>query len=298
MKTLSNCAFALLAICLILPLTPSYAQNPNYAPGDLVLGLQNPGGATGGTDSVMVNLGNTALTFRDGQSDLINITNIGALLTSTFAGNWWEAPTLYLHAAGVRGTSALGTGLVNGDPERTLYISRARAGIGVPGFANSTPWIILGDTDMTNGSSDINAMTNVLETQYTTAATASPTSVSQVDDHNPFIQAGIQGTAYRIFPGGVQQPFGAGSFGIFGAAGDVEAAIDLYRIQARDDLAGQFGQGQGDRGGTFEGTITIDRDGDVSFIAVIPEPSTSILGAFCVSLFAFARQRGKQNFVA
>ena len=274
-----------------MTITPAIAQNPNYAPGGLVLGLQNPGGTTGSDQTVIFNLGDTAVDFRDATTDRINFANIGATLTSTFGANWWESRTLYIGMAGVWGTSPLGTGLQNGDPHRTVYISRPRESLGTPGSPASTPWQILGDTDMTNAAGRITQMTNVLEANYSTALAVSSTTQSQLDDQNPFIQAEVQGTAYGVFPGGVQDQFEPGSLGNLGGV-FAEAALDLYRIQARNNITGQEGFGEPARIGEYEGTLLIDQFGNLSFI-VIPEPSIVTLFGIGAMLVASRGRRPK-----
>jgi PEP-CTERM motif len=116
-----------------------------------------------------------------------------------------------------------------------------------------------------------------------------PFASSNIDNQNP-ISGGIQGTAFGAFPGGVQQRFGVGSFGTFGAAGSVEAALDLYRIQARNNIAGQFGLGDPVRVGDYLGTVTINGAGDVAYI-VVPEPTTFALMGMGVVGMLVARRR-------
>ena len=57
---------------------------------------------------------------------------------------------------------------------------------------------------------------------------------------------------------------GTGDFGTVGSAGAVHFALDLYRILARTGIAGQVGGTQ--QHGTYEGTVTINSSGLVSFI--------------------------------
>jgi len=259
---------------------PANAQNPLYTPGDLVLAFQNPGGAVGAGETLYVSLGNTALNFRGAAAgtdspSLLNIININAQLISAFGSNWANEITLYAGLSGVWGTSSLGTGLQNGDPNRTLYVSKARLGIGTFGLANSTGWTITSDTGMTAGANGMVSQNTTFEVNYTTQAAISPTGVSTIDEQNPFDAPGSQGLAFGAFIGGVQQAGTAGSFGSFGGVSDVEFALDLYRILARNNIAGQVG---GDvREGSYEGTIVVDNVGNVSY--VVPEPSSALL--FC-----------------
>ncbi|RYD73928.1 MAG: hypothetical protein EOP84_20745, partial [Verrucomicrobiaceae bacterium] len=154
---------------------PVSAQNPNYTPGDLILAFQNPGGSIGSDQTLYVNLGNTATLYRQGgagtagATNLLNIVNISSALISAFGANWASEITLHAGLAGVWGTaSSLSNTLDHGDPNRTLYVSRARSGAGTVGEANSPGWVIGSDTGMSAGANGIVAQNNVLETQYLT----------------------------------------------------------------------------------------------------------------------------------
>ena len=108
---------------------------------------------------------------------------------------------------------------------------------------------------------------------------------------NPFTTAGsivIQGTAFNIFGGGVQQQGAAGSFGNVWGAGDVEFALDLYRISATESIPGQVPGVL--RKGSYEGTMTVNSGGNVSFIAV-PEPSALALTGLAACTLLRRRRR-------
>lgn len=260
-------AFFPLVLALGLTAGHASAQNTNYAEGDLVLYFQEEGGS----NTVYANLGNAATVFRGsaagpGATNKINFLNINAALVSAFGANWANGGNIYAGLAGVYSTNGTNaTAVVNGDPYRTIYISAARTAIGSVGQAASAGYIVNTNTGMSTGSSFIYSQNNILETNYLDAVTVSPTGTSRIDDQNPFTAPGIQDTAFGIFGGGVQQAGSASSFGSFGAAGTVEFALDLYRILARDTVPGQVA---GDlRVGSFEGTITVNSGGMVSFIS-------------------------------
>lgn len=266
-----------------LSLVPLNAQNTFYAPGDLVLCFQKEGN----TNTVYANLGNAATAFRGtkaGAADGTNRTNfvdLGAQLTSAFGAGWASDPTVYTGAAGVWGTSNLNTtSLQDGDPNRTIYITRARTAIGTVGSPNSNQWdlSLAGSGAMTSAAAGIYQQNLVLETQYTTAAAISNTTISQIDDQNPFLSPGIQGAAMQgSLEGGIQQVGRATSLGTFGTAGSVEFALDLYRVLAITTAPGQVA---GDlRMGSYEGTVTVNSSGQVSFIAkatTIPKPEIDV----------------------
>ena len=288
---------ALAAGSLAITMAAAHAQNANYAPGDLVLFFQQDGG----TNTLYVNLGNAATLYRGagtGAADGVNnysFLDINTTLVNAFGAGWATDTTLYAGLAGVWGTSASSSTLQDGDPHRTLYVSQARTDVGTIGLANSAGYDLglAGTTAMTNGANGIVSQNNVLETQYSTAVAESPTSVSTIDEQNP-ISAGSQGTAFSIFAGGVQQQ--GGTFAAnFGDAGASVFALDLYRIQAKNNISGQVGQGETLRLGTYEGTVSVGSDGTVSFTAV-PEPSTyALMGLGALVIGFVVRRRRAQN---
>ncbi len=259
---------------------PLHAQNENHAPGDLVLTFQKEGG----TDTVYANLGNAATLFRkaaagpqDGEN-MVHLLDIGDELVQAFGENWASDSGIYAGAAAVWGTSNTNAiTLQNGDPHRTLYITRSRDGVGTIGEANSSGWdlSLAGNSAMTTAASGILSQNLVLETQYSTAVAVAPVAVSQIDDQNPFTAPGIQGPAMSgSLDGGIQQAGASGSFGTMGPAGTVEFALDLYRVLAINSASGQVA---GDvRQGSFEGTLTVDASGRVSFIVQETAPAPEI----------------------
>ena len=73
--------------------------------------------------------------------------------------------------------------------------------------------------------------------------------------------------SFDNFNGGVEQMFAADPWGTYGAAGSVEAALDFYRLQARNDIATQYGFAQPTGTAVFKGTFTINQSGQISFVA-------------------------------
>lgn len=265
-------AFAASAAC-------ASAQNPFYAPGHLVLTFQNPGGSQGSAQTVMFSLG-SAQTLRTaaGTSTPIAIGNIGSLLNSTFGATWHSQSTLWMGAVGNIGTT-IGTTLTNGDPQRTVYSTKPRLAVGTPGQTTGSSSVSA--SNASGVSSAINASNNKLESLASTAAAAIPvfdtedsTNNSLIPNYNPFVVPGQQATAYTAIQGGVQTTFGAGTLGTFGTLGAVEAALDVFRHQPRNDIANQYGPNLPTAVGAFIGTITINAAGDVAFTpaAVAPDP--------------------------
>ncbi len=273
------------------------AQNPNFTPGDLILGFQNVGGTQNADKVVLLSLGDTAFVFRDATSNLINMADIGSLLTSTYGANWWQANTLYMSIVGVWGNNALSNTLQHGDPHRTVYIGKERSAIGIEGVAGSAAPGVANATEMSSAANGgVQIGTNDLETLMTASGVFAVADTAY-DNLNPFTTAptpstpGLQGNAYTVFSGGVQDGFEAGSFGTFGGV-SVEAALDLYRLQAKNNIAGQYGQSGALNTGEFQGTVVIDQAGKVSFIVTpVPEPSAFLLLGLTACGFASRLRR-------
>jgi hypothetical protein len=296
MKTtsLKSLALALVAGTALTAITPAQAQNTAHGPASLVLTFQNPGGLVGSDQTITVAI-NDAIFFRDaalGSFSNISVPGLGASLSSTFGANWYNESTLWLGVAGSRGTNSITlNNLLQGDPQQTHYFSRQRDSVGSVGVANSSqPTINLNaQTGITSG---IGQVKNTLEQVGTTAILVLPTSSSFIDENLPFTAPGVQNAAYTDIGGGVQGNFGAGTFGTFGAAGNIELGLDLYRVQYRNDIAGQSGFGEATNVGKFLGTITINQSGDLGYLAAIPEPSTyALLVILGVGAFFIARRR-------
>lgn len=250
----------------LAPFTLQAADNPTYNPGDLILFFQQEGG----TNTVYANLGNAATSFRGttsgpGAANLVNFKDLSAQLGEAFGYGWAADATLYAGLAAVWGTDPDDESLQGGDPHRTLYVSKSRMAVGTVGLANSSGWTVNSNTGMTGASSNIFSQNNILEQSYSEATVVSPTALSRIDEQNPFLAAGVQGVAFNTFGGGVQQVGSAGSFGTFGAAGNVEFALDLYRIVAVTGIDGQVAGTL--RKGTYEGTVTVNNNGQVSFVS-------------------------------
>lgn len=290
-------ALAILAISG-LAITPAIAQNPAFTPGDLLMGFQLRSG-TGSDQTVLVDLGDTATLFRDGMGYNLNIANIGSLLNNTFgigAGNalqWYDNPNLYFGLIATWDNANPSLNLQNGDPERTIYVSKSRLAGGVEFVKNSTIANVSSDGAMATASNNIVSLQQVLETGSLNGSVAIPTATANTwENYNAFSGAN-QSTAFGAFTGGIQQGFLTGAYGTTfgGGIGAVEGALDLYRFQPVNDIAGQFNAGGAVRVGEFLGTVTINQTGQVSAVLTpVPEPTTAILGGFGM-LALFGRRR-------
>ena len=273
-------------------------NNPFYTAGDLVMFFQNPNGTTGSDQQVFASIGNTALVFRDGYvagTNLINIININSQLTDAFGSDWANTTTLYGGAGGVWGNAGnLSNALQNGDPNRTDYTTQRRSTVGTPGQQNSTGYAIGADGIMTSIANSMISQNLILENGAQTAAAVIPAAnppAPSIALNNP---VGGNGWNNNI-PGAVVMQAGqAGNYGSFDSVNDVEFMWDLFRIQAKNSISGQYGQGNPIRQGEFLGTLVLDSAGDVSFITV-PEPSTYalLLASAGMGGFLFLQHRRK-----
>ena len=288
----------LAAAGMALSASSAMAQNPNYAPGDIVLFFQQ----FGGSNTVALNVG-AATTFRDTTSNILNIANIGAQLsngTTGFGASWYDSTSLWWGAAGVFNNSTSSSTVTNGDPGRTLYVSRNRNLVGTEGTASSTPWSVGSNSDMTTVANGIIGQNNRMETQSVTAILVEPTSTSNIDQQNLFNISGTPTNSFSVLAsGGVQGDFGAGSFGSFGGV-TAEGALDLYRILAVSP-GGTVEPGTV-RTGQFQGTFVIEQDGDVSYIVTdvvpVPEPATMIAGLALGAVATLTRRRRRGQTAA
>ena len=280
------------------------AQNATYdqTQAHLLLYFQQ----FGGTQTVMVNLG-PAWSYRDATANIMNIENLGGTLTGStgsggagYSATWYDdtrigtigdpLPVLsltYWGVAAVRTSTDSNAAAVDGDPHRTIYVSRDHINTVPDGTAGSTPWSIATNSTMTFGANGIIGQTIRMETVATSTIFVEPSSASNVDNQNPTTGDNLS-TAFTAFPGGVMGAFGAGNYGTIGGVA-AEGAIDLYRILASTTASGIVENGTL-RQGQYQGTFVIDQAGSVSYIAPIPEPAT--IGLLASSaIFGLARRR-------
>ena len=265
--------------------------------GSLVLFFQTRG-AEGSGKGVYVNLGNAATLFRGDEAgpstaqQRLDFINIGTTLVSAYGAGWASDPDLYAGVAGVFSNIDSPT-IVDGDQYRTLYASKARNSVGTVGLSGTTQWNLDSKGSLTNGATNMLS----LATNFATLLGSADQGVvadTAIRNQNPFNASGSQQTAFGQFDGGVQQRGSVGMIGNFGYGGDVyaenvEFALDIQRLVP--DGTVDPGEVVGPRRkGTFEGTLTIDTNGSVSFIT-IPEPSSVTLVGITGLALAFRRRR-------
>lgn len=300
MKNKTTRLFLSLASTAVLLTGSSQAANSFYDLGDLMLFFQKPGDS----DTVYVSLGNAATNFRGtaagptAANQALNIININQTLVDAFGAGWASDTSIYAGVAGAYSSNAsLSTSAVfNGDQHRTLYLSRARESVGTVGLENSATYDLSTSLPYTGVATQIIAMGNTFEVNGSAQQQMITTDISTIDDQNPINIAPVtfaqsQGSAFGAIAGGIQQRGSASTIGDFGVyEDDVQFALDLYRIVPRLD-ANTTGEISGTQHiGTFEGTLAIGANGDVSFIT-IPEPSSVTLAGIAALALAFRRRR-------
>jgi len=246
-------------------------QGQTVANGDLILFFQKPGD----NNTVYVNLGKAATLFRGAASgpsaaqQRLNFININTTLNNAFSpsnpGGWASDPDLFAGLAGVFSNIDSPT-IVDGDQYRTLYASKARNSVGTVGSSGSTQWNLDSAGSLTNGATNMLALTTNFAFRLPGQNQGVVSVVdSVIDNQNPTSLTGVQGQAFGQFNGGVQQRGSASTIGTFGDAGVVEFALDLQRLVP--DGTVDLGEVEGPRRkGTYEGTVTVATNGNVSFI--------------------------------
>jgi hypothetical protein len=293
---MKQCALLAASSSMLMAFSAS-AANSLYAVGDLMLTFQK----AGSTNTVYASLGNAALNYRgaalgpDAAKNNINFMDLSSSLVSAFGTEWATDTGIYASVSGAYASSPTSNTVVNGDASRTLYVSAARNSIGDIGSANSTQAVLTGSTNLTNAAADIIAQNAILGSAYTeTAQAVSVTSTSLIDDKQPLSQnpdsSWAQGTAFRGFGGGIAQVGSADTIGSFGQnSGTAEFALDLYRIAAVANKTNQI-NGTQIGYGDYEGTVSVNSAGLVSFTTV-PEPSAFALTGLAAASLVLRRRR-------
>lgn len=297
LATMNSISKAILAAVTASVLSQgAFAQtNANHAPSDLLLHFQNPGGSQGASSTLLVALGNVSTLYRDAApGSTVSLLNIGSILSSTFGSTWFDQTTLWAGAVGFRGTTESNT-LLDRDPQRTIYATKARNSVGTVGVVNSAG-ITLGEGNASQTVGNINQVKGNLEAvQPSSAFAVIPTSSSFVDDQNPFVTNEVQDTGYGNIAGGVQDNLFAGNFGNYGTVGSAELLLDLFRLQFRNDIPGQYGFGEPTQTGQYLGTIALSQNGDLNFVAAaVPEPSSAVLLLGSAAMLLARRRRNSR----
>ena len=223
----------------------AFADTWPPAPGDLVLGVQAESG-TGSNTNLFFNLG-PASTLRDTPNPGL-LGNIATEMAATFGAGWANRTDLYFgviaNFSNLPTTGPSAGGVTNGDPSRTLYASRATAtdggSLAFTGYNESG----LGTAaTIAQGQLAMLATLTANGNQVATVDTSEPAKFANGwSHHNPFITTGVQGAAYTVLTGGIQNTFNAGG----------DAKVDIQRILPSTGT------------GTLVSTITIADTGDIT----------------------------------
>ena len=268
MKYKSNKLLLAVLLGMGFPFTQLQAQT-TVAFGDLVLFFQKPGD----TNTVYVNLGSAATLYRgaaigpSAELQALNIININTTLTTAFGGGWASDTGIFAGLAACASSSPADE-VTNGDQNRTVYASRARTAVGTVGASNSTAYNLVSQGNLNAASTSMVGLTNNFAFQLPNLNQGRITDLqfSSIDDANPTSVAGVQSAAFGgQFISGVQQRGSATAFGTFGAAGQVEFALDLQRLVPDSTVSSGEIAGTS-RTGSYEGTVVVGTDGNVSFI--------------------------------
>ena len=234
-----------------------------YTAGDILVGFQATGGSGAGNNYVY-NLGQGPA-FRSAVAP-VHAGTIGTDLAGIYGTDWFTRTDLLWTIAGVRTNATFGadaTSVVNGDPARTLYISKGASGLGT-----STPNSPLASAAVTTGATRMIDVQNGFRTiNGTLDRTPTPGSAGRgviqgTGDINSW-SSRVDNTPFTIFTSNVKQAFGKAG---------THSYLDLYRILGRNDLAG-IAESAGVGVSVLQGTFTIDAAGVIRF-----EPPTSSTG--------------------
>jgi len=247
--------------------------------GDLILGFQATGG-TGNTDNVFFNLG-AGTNYRDGITTGV-VGNIGNTLSSVYGANWYNRSDLYFGIIGnlnSQPTSGIGSRTpVNGDPSRTFYLSTATSTVGegslIAAGTYSSASLGTAGTTFSGMETMVATLNNEADGSAILNQTANPTGWN----NSWTVRNPTPGAAFGIFTGGIQQNFGKLTDYTY---------VDLQRVLATNTGANPTGTVGG---GEYMTTFGIADDGS---IAVIPEPSTAMLGG--LGLLALFRRNRPRN---
>lgn len=258
-----------LAVAAFVAMASGSATAATYAGGDLLIGFV-AGGGQGADTTLVANLG-PAVGYRDQTTDNLNVITLGSQLSATFGATWYDRPDLYVSLLGARSSSNISATQTNGDPTRTLYASQPRTSVGIVGTASSSIPVL---SNFDTPAVAMVAVGNRFATSAVNGTWTIPDSAANTLDE---FTRPTNSVSYDAYQSSVEQAFTAGTWGTIGLAGTVEAALDLYRNQARNDIAGQVGFGEPVGPGTYRGTFTVSQTGQVAFLAAVPEPGSALM---------------------
>lgn len=277
------------------------ATDDAYTTNDLLLFFQNPTGSVGNDQVVTFSLGSTWDVFRDAATpgdgtygSTISLGNINGILTSTYGANWTSfSSSIFAGAAGQNASTVNVAGTANQDFNRTVYVTKPRAGAGSLGTANSSS-VTLPNLGSSQGSLANNISGSNANANNQPQPGAHFVNDTVIDDYNPFFN-GNPSTAYGQLNGGVMGALSSTTYAL-GSVSNIVLGLDLYRATPVIDASGwqtiEGISGVTAKNGYYLGTVTLSNDGAVNFAAV-PEPSTYALLALAGVVVFFAIRRRK-----
>ena len=264
-----------------------------FSNGDLILSFQANGGL-GSDKTYVANLG-AGYSFRDATSNQLNVINLGSGLVSAYGANWYNRPDVFINLIGLRqnGGGPVNFGPVtNGDSRQTFYTGRAKSdndplsfnpyAVGIDGGASATQISGYNATVAT-------ALASVQQAEISTS------TVNTIED---FTTPGgvLLANFIRFGNGDFNQAFASGSLFTYNSVA-YEGALTLQRIirTTNSSVTGQvISGGAGPGQGSNEGFFAIRSDGQVDYIAPIPEPGTWAAMALFAGGAAFAGWRKRR----
>ncbi len=258
-----------------------------YSVGDLLLGFHTAAGTGSGT-SFVVNIGSAA-SYKITPGAVPAVTDLSAVLTSTYGSNWFSRTDLYWGIAGVRDNASGGPNtVVDGDAKATIYISRAASAPGA-----STAWSLASGSTVVSSATSIVTMQGASGSDLTlsggfegsTEASGTSgrgvlqdegTTVNSWDEFNPIGGAAFGG----ILTGGIQGPLGTGT----------TAYLDLYRVVGRTSASASPNDAAG--AGRYITTFSLNSQGIIAATAV-PEPGAGLAAALVVCGAILRRRRNR-----
>jgi hypothetical protein len=307
---LRSFTFFLLSLLVLVDLLKAAPDTRVFQPGDLLLYFRNPAGSVNNGRVVVFGLGSTWNVFRRAATPtdptfgtVIPLGNINTFLSSSTAsggyGSDWTglSSSIWVGAVGQHGPDNQGTGTVEGDYARTVYVSKARLGAGDYGQANSDPLTMLPGGTATqasissqiggSGGPFIGVLTNATPVSFENDFVATIVDNNQIGDNG-----------YTLYEGGLMAQVSSTPYN-YGAVSNVVAALDIFRQTPVLNASGWQNinniEGVVAREGYYLGTVTLSSDGDVNFAAV-PEPSTyALLALAAAGLGAHVIRRRKRQ---
>lgn len=281
-----------------LAIAAAHSASAQFANGDLIMSFQATSG-TGATQTIVANLG-AGYSFRDLNSNALNVANIGSLLSTTYGADWFDRTDLFFsingnYAAGYSPVNA-GAPVVNGDARNTIYVGRSKTD-NDPTTYNAYSYAASAMGTVGTQMQGYNSTVATALASSTSAAIATST-INTIEDYTT--PSGALLVNFSTFSADFNQAFSSSTpFSYNGV--NYEGALNLQRINRVDGTTGTLAgnvvfPGISAGTGANLGVFAIRNDGQVDYIAAVPEPSTYALLSLAAAGFGahVIRRRRKQ----